>query len=143
MVFTFLMNCQSFTEHFKIYKHCKWRFVYFKVLKYYLVTFSHVQVRWQWLNMGKHFIPLYRQDHIQSLIYHISMKKTRVLLKKCNLLTSATLQQIYELTRILFVHLQRNKTKDLSSKVGIHKPTIKVYIKSVYLLLIWGLLFYL
>lgn len=143
MVFTFLMNCQSFTKHFKIYKHCKWRFVYVKVLKYYLVTFSHVHVCWQWLIMRKCFIPLYRQDRIQSLKYHISMKRNAVLLKKCNLLTSATLQQIYELTHILFVHLQHNKTKDLSSKVGIHKPTIKVYIKSVYWLLIWGLLFYL
>lgn len=62
----------------------------------------------------------------------MSMKRNAVLLKNSNLLTSATLQQIYELTRILFVHLQHNKTKDPSSTVGIHKPTIKVYIKSVY-----------
>lgn len=62
--------------------------------------------------------------------------------KKSNLLTSATLQQIYELTHIRFAHLQHNKTKDLSSKVGIHKPIIKVYTKSVYWLLIWELLLF-
>lgn len=78
-------------------------------------------------------------DNLQSLKDHISTKNMQYF-QKSNLLTSATLQQIYELTRILFVHLQHNKTKDLSSKVGIHKPRIEVRIKSVYWLLIWGLL---
>lgn len=71
----------------------------------------------------------------QSLKYHISITKNAMLLKS-NLLTSATLQQIYELIRILFVHLQRNKTKDSSSKVGIHRPRMKAYIRSIYCLLI-------